>query len=357
MLHYQLQRQGMLSTTGYKVLQGQKEAGLIPCYRVLYNNLDKLNYDIERYCDLESLLPRLDPAAFLSYVKNIFSILLELKTIGFLHPNNLETTLDKIFVDRENHNVHMVYLPIQETYLSEAGYQYLQNLKVELAKAIQQNANLQNDLARQLLPLLDVQTTTIEQLYLPLAELAPLRADSANASPRTVALNPTGKIGDTSRNLSTGSPVPQGTQLAPSDKLPSPQEDNKKNKQKKGFFGIKKESASDEAEQQDTGGTEVLSLFVPSIYLKGQGKLEFLIDKQEFVLGRDSSVEGTIDSTAISRKHCKITHSDNRNFVTDLDSANGTYLNGTKLESHKPRPINEGDKIKLGNIGFTVMNV
>jgi pSer/pThr/pTyr-binding forkhead associated (FHA) protein len=81
-------------------------------------------------------------------------------------------------------------------------------------------------------------------------------------------------------------------------------------------------------ESNGFGSTEVLTLFVPSIVLKGSDNFEILIDKQEFTIGRDKTVDRLIDSNSISRKQCAITYSNNRNYVTDLDSSNGTFLNG-----------------------------
>lgn len=357
MLQYLLKQPDMLSTTGFKVLQGQESAGLIPCYRVIYNGLDKLDYDIENYTSLQVLAQSANANTFLNYVKNVFAIVLNLKSIGFLHPYNLETTLDKIFVDTKANSVHLVYLPMQETYLPQMNTQYLQVLKAALQKVLTENPNLQNPLLAQLLPLLTEPSSSLEDLHQCLALLPPLIKINAEEQTQTISSGQTGVIAQTSGGLSSGNLATQQEHPANEAKEPKAQEEAKKAKPKKGFFGAKKPVAKQEDFQQNIGGTEVLCVFVPTIYLKGQGKTEILVDKHEFVLGRDDSADGTIDSSAISRKHCKILYSDEKNFILDLDSANGTYLNGTKLEANKPKPINEGDKIKLGNVGFIVMSV
>ena len=41
-------------------------------------------------------------------------------------------------------------------------------------------------------------------------------------------------------------------------------------------------------------------------------------------------------------------------FLSDLNSTNGTFLNGNSLLPHKPEKIREGDKITLANIEFIV---
>lgn len=371
MLQYLLQKPGMLSTTGYKVLQGQEGAGLVPCYRVIYDIADKLDYDVEQYQDLQSLLPELTPEYFLNYVKGILGIIINMRNIGFLHPYNLETTLDKIFIDRADNSVHMIYLPISESYLDYMNKQYEHALKASLAKAVQDNKALQTDDVRPVFTLLADASATLEQVASALSGLAPPPNQPASGpATGTLTQNRTGELA-TSGTLSSGNltggdltrPVSENElsidaqEPPPEDSSVKAKKDKKKKPPKKNPFSKKEKPEPSGELTQHAGGTEVLSLFIPSIYLKGSGKEEIFVDAQEFVLGRDTAVNGTIDSTAISRRHCKITHSDGRNFITDLKSANGTYLNGTQLEPEKPRPINEGDKLRLGNLGYTVMKV
>lgn len=360
-LTYLLRQQGMLSTSGYKVLQGLEESGLIPCVRVIYDTWDKLDYDIENYHDLASLLSDMQANAFLHYAKETLSIILNLRNIGFLHACNLETTLDKIFIDLSTHTVHMINLPIDDAFLKFTDKNYLQTLKAELKNALEENGNLKDTSTNELHNLLSDKTATLEQLQASLAGIKPLVPKPVERPVSdTTSLEQTGDIsqsgslssGNLSERISEEQAQPPAIQ---NDTEPKPQEENQKPLKK--VRKKSKKALPQEPLYVDSGGTEVLSLFVPSIFLKGAGKEEFLIDCQEYILGRDQSVNGTVDATAISRRHCKITHSDGRNFVTDLGSANGTYLNGSKLEADKPRPLNEGDKIKLGNASFTVRTV
>ena len=66
-------------------------------------------------------------------------------------------------------------------------------------------------------------------------------------------------------------------------------------------------------------------------------------------LGRDLEIELTLMDGSISRQHCQV-ELDERSgnyFVRDLQSTNGTRLNGERLE--EPTPLREGDKIFLGS--------
>ena len=72
----------------------------------------------------------------------------------------------------------------------------------------------------------------------------------------------------------------------------------------------------------------------------------------------NDSIQPNIDvselpnSEVVSRIHAKIWVQGDTYFIEDVFSANGTFLNGTKLE-HKTRYcLNSGDKIHLGKGGL-----
>ena len=340
MLQYVLAERGMLSTTAYRVLQSQEKAGLISCCRVTFNGFDKLDYDVEQYNDLKSLLPGMRPEVFLHYVQGVLTIALNLGSIGFLHPANLETSLDKIFIKPEDNSVHMIYLPIADEFLSHMNQRYEQSLKTSLLDAIGENRNLKSEHVSKLYGFLSDEASTLEQVKSALESLG--------------GQNPTPQADDTASISQTGEM--RSEELAPPSPLP---------KRDKGLFkkSIFKKRAADVPQLPtgpEVGGTEVLApLFVPSIVLLGSQKDEILISKQDFVIGKQpEKVDHAIEySAAISRVHCKITQSEGRSFVTDIDSSNGTYVNGRRLESQTPVPINDGDKLKLGNVSFIVRNI
>jgi len=53
---------------------------------------------------------------------------------------------------------------------------------------------------------------------------------------------------------------------------------------------------------------------------------------------------------AIARKHARVHRQNRRFFVTDLDSASGTWINGTPATPGAPVPIDKGTKIQMGQI-------
>jgi pSer/pThr/pTyr-binding forkhead associated (FHA) protein len=52
----------------------------------------------------------------------------------------------------------------------------------------------------------------------------------------------------------------------------------------------------------------------------------------------------------VSRRHAVITRRERGLNLTDLDSANGTYLNGQRLIAHQPRILRDGDEVRLGRL-------
>ena len=81
---------------------------------------------------------------------------------------------------------------------------------------------------------------------------------------------------------------------------------------------------------------------------------EFVIDKDSFLIGRNSSsVDGVVTLNGmVSKVHCRIDKYRSKYALTDLKSANGTYINKTKLEPNKPYYIKNGDIIRLANSDF-----
>ena len=70
-----------------------------------------------------------------------------------------------------------------------------------------------------------------------------------------------------------------------------------------------------------------------------------------FTVGRDDENKLHIDSTAVSRFHAVLFAENGEHFVQDMESTNGTYLNGKRVKKAK---INPGDKVTVANIDIVV---
>lgn len=80
-----------------------------------------------------------------------------------------------------------------------------------------------------------------------------------------------------------------------------------------------------------------------------------IFDKK-FIIGRKPSHLVSIPDNSISRDHLEIIIQDNQIFVMDLETSNGTRLDGRHLPANIPTPYREGQILKLGHsdVGITV---
>lgn len=63
-------------------------------------------------------------------------------------------------------------------------------------------------------------------------------------------------------------------------------------------------------------------------------------------------VDMIIDEQSISRMHARFSRVGNRIYITDLNSTNGTFRNGMRLEPNASELIEPGDEIRLGKLKF-----
>lgn len=84
--------------------------------------------------------------------------------------------------------------------------------------------------------------------------------------------------------------------------------------------------------------------------------IEIMVNKNEFLIGRKASiVDGVVEfNKMIGRVHCKINKTSKGFTLTDLNSANGTYVNQKRLTSNQEILIQDGDVIRLANSDFKV---
>jgi len=71
-------------------------------------------------------------------------------------------------------------------------------------------------------------------------------------------------------------------------------------------------------------------------------------------VGRSPTAGVYLDDKTLSREHTQFYLDHGRVCVRDLDSKNGTYMNGVLLK--QPAALKPGDKVKVGVAIFTVMH-
>ena len=88
------------------------------------------------------------------------------------------------------------------------------------------------------------------------------------------------------------------------------------------------------------------------VFIRKQEKI--LIDKDIFVIGRDSSKTNysIVDNPAIGRRHAVIYRRGNSYFILDMNSKNSTFLYGEKIPANEEIELKDRAEIKLGNEDF-----
>ncbi len=66
------------------------------------------------------------------------------------------------------------------------------------------------------------------------------------------------------------------------------------------------------------------------------------------VLGRSSSANIVLDEEAVSKQHARMTHTGEGFLIEDLDSSNGTFVNGKRI--HAKQEVEPGDLVRLGPV-------
>lgn len=87
------------------------------------------------------------------------------------------------------------------------------------------------------------------------------------------------------------------------------------------------------------------------------GGVEFILDKEQMILGRNSPADGIfpeIDLTDVdvesyvSRRHGRLVQQAGVFMYEDLGSSNGSFINGNRLQPNAPIELHSGDTLRLG---------
>lgn len=76
----------------------------------------------------------------------------------------------------------------------------------------------------------------------------------------------------------------------------------------------------------------------------------FLLDVDVTTAGRHPNASIFLDDVTVSRKHAEFRRDSSGFSVTDLASLNGTYLNGTRVDSAR---LTDGDEVQVGKFKLT----
>ena len=88
----------------------------------------------------------------------------------------------------------------------------------------------------------------------------------------------------------------------------------------------------------------------PAPPFDGSG-LERCAEKGGFVLGRDAYlVDAVLSHASVSRRHARLTQERGRLCIEDLNSANGTWVNGRRIQPFAATVLAQSDAVTLGKV-------
>lgn len=88
-----------------------------------------------------------------------------------------------------------------------------------------------------------------------------------------------------------------------------------------------------------------------SILEKNKPPQSFPLHEGGVSIGRSENNEIFIDDTTVSSQHAKIYTYFDASYIEDLNSTNGTYINGKPVQKHLIKP---GDVIHIGRLKLKI---
>lgn len=77
----------------------------------------------------------------------------------------------------------------------------------------------------------------------------------------------------------------------------------------------------------------------------------FLLDQDSTIAGRHPAVDIFLDDVTVSRRHAEFSRRGTKFFVRDLNSLNGTYMHGNRIEEEVP--LEDGVEVQVGKFKLT----
>ena len=102
----------------------------------------------------------------------------------------------------------------------------------------------------------------------------------------------------------------------------------------------------------DVPGKSILPTKYPYLLYRNPSFSEenqvYALNRRDMTIGRGTRCDIVLQDMMISKKHLRVWYQDKEWHLEDLDSKNGTYINGELLDGIIL--LDEGDTIKLGNV-------
>jgi hypothetical protein len=85
----------------------------------------------------------------------------------------------------------------------------------------------------------------------------------------------------------------------------------------------------------------------------GRAGETFLLEKDRMTVGRRPDSDIFLDDVTVSRDHAILVRRNGEYYLDDLGSLNGTYVNRSRIESHR---LSNGDELQVGKYKLAYLN-
>jgi hypothetical protein len=82
----------------------------------------------------------------------------------------------------------------------------------------------------------------------------------------------------------------------------------------------------------------------------GRAGESFAVDREHMTIGRRPESDVFLDDVTVSRDHALLVGRGDQFYLDDCGSLNGTYVNRSRIESHR---LEEGDEVQIGKYKLT----
>lgn len=86
----------------------------------------------------------------------------------------------------------------------------------------------------------------------------------------------------------------------------------------------------------------------------GEPPQSIALNAARFRIGRRPGLNLSLPSMQVSMTHAEFVQLGGRIFIRDLNSTNGTYVNGSRI-GNRDVPLRDGDRIRLGTVELRLM--
>ena len=86
----------------------------------------------------------------------------------------------------------------------------------------------------------------------------------------------------------------------------------------------------------------------------GEPAQTVVLDAPRFRIGRRPGLNLALPSMQVSMVHAEFVQIGGRIFIRDLNSTNGTYVNGRRIDSHDVA-LRDGDRIRVGTLELRLL--